>query len=152
MKTFWINLKGSSMSPLLIDQDEILIESVAWENLMCGDLVLFFDQETKELILHRLIDLSFQTKGDLSLCAETISREGYFGRAVGYRRVGHYRALPATNSRFNSLFVLCSKMRMKGPLTRKLARMFFIVLTRVFEFCNEKTRTNHSEAQMLFDP
>lgn len=151
MKRFWINLKGKSMSPLLRENDQILIESTEIENLKCGEVILYFDPLSNELTLHRLIEIPLKTKGDLNLASENISRDSYFGRAIGFKRDLYYRTLPSRESVLNNLFLFCSKLRTKGFIQRKIAHLLLIIIARVFLSCSEKTRLSHSEELALTD-
>ena len=152
MKKFWINHKGLSMSPLLLEGDIILIEQKVPGDFSRGEIILFMDQTSKELTLHRLIEKPFRTKGDLSLCAETNSIDSYFGKAIGYKRGNFYKQLPDNNSFFCRFYLNFSKLRMNGFIMRKLGRVGLIILTKVFESCSEKTMLNHNEEQKLTDP
>jgi hypothetical protein len=151
MKKFWINHKGISMSPLLKEGDTILIDPKVPGDFQCGDIILFMDHSSKELTLHRLIAKPMKTKGDLSLYAEMNSEENCFGKAIGFKRGNIYNALSPNDSIFCKLFLYFSKLRMKGLFFRKFGRLCLIILTKVFEFCSEKTTLNHSEEQILTD-
>ncbi len=155
MTKYWIKLNGHSMYPLLRDSDEVLIEPIANEQLKHGDVILFLDQSTKELTLHRLIEFSMTTmttKGDFSLNTEENLAEGQLGKAIGFKRGGFYRVLPAADSILGRLFLYFSLQRGKGFFKRKMARILLIVLTKVFEVCSDKTRLNHNEVPHLNDP
>lgn len=151
MKNFWIPYNGKSMSPLLKDRDQILIESVTLSELKQGDIILFLDKESHELTLHRIIELPFQTKGDFSLLLDSDSREGFLGRALGYERKYFYRKFPEHHSLFQKYFVLFSKGRMKGFFTRKLSLIQLMLLTSVFELLCEKTRSDRNREQLIND-
>lgn len=152
MKNYWITLKGQSMSPLLHDLDQVLITPIILENLKCGDIVLFIDQSSKELTLHRLINFPFCTKGDFSLCFENNPSESFLGKAIGFRRDNIYRVFPSHGSLMNRCYMFFSIYRMKGFFLRKWAYVFLVILTMVFEFCSEKTKLDHNKEQMLIDP
>ena len=151
MNKFLIKLNGLSMTPLLCDQDEIQIESLNISDLKYGDIVLFLDQSSKKLTIHRLIDFPLKTKGDFSLLAEENSIDSCLGKATGIRRGNVYWDLPCSNSLFNTLFLFLSEMRMKGYFLRKLALALMIILTKVFVFCSDKTISNHNEVPTLND-
>lgn len=151
MMKFWVKYNGLSMSPLLKDQDVVLISALNKEDMKCGDILLFLDQTTKELTLHRLIDFPFQTKGDISLYAEMNPLDSCLGKAIGFKRGLFYRNLPSQNSIYNESYLCFSKLRMKGAIYRKLAHLFLLILTKLFEFCNEKTTLDHNEELLLTD-
>lgn len=151
MKKFWINHKGLSMSPLLKDGDKILIDQNAIEDLKCGDIILFLDQSSKELTLHRLIDFPLKTKGDLNLCAEMNPLESCLGKAVGYRRNELYKTLPIADSTMSKCYLYLSKLRLKGFFLRKSSRYLLFVVTFIFEFYSEKTKLDHNEEHLLND-
>jgi hypothetical protein len=151
MNKFWIELNGKSMSPLLRHQDTVLIEPASIESLKYGDIILYFDQSCKELTLHRLIGFPMKTKGDLSLIAEFPLFDSSFGKAIGFKREKFYRKLPLQNSIFTTLYLIFSKLRMKGFFQRKVARVFLLILTITFELCSEKTKLDHRQEQLLTD-
>lgn len=151
MNRFWSSLKGHSMSPSLLDQDEVLIEEVSYANLQLGDVVLFLDQESREVTLHRLIEFPFTTKGDLSLLSEKNPKEALIGKCLGFFRKGFYQKLPASDSLTGWLLITLSRSRLRGALTRKLAMVGLIVLSKVREVCSDKTRLDHKEELNLSD-
>ncbi|RPJ74720.1 MAG: hypothetical protein EHM20_10145 [Alphaproteobacteria bacterium] len=152
MNKYWIKFNGQSMSPLLRDNDEILIEPVGDEALKIGDVILFLDQSSKELTLHRLMALPLTTKGDFSLSSEVNPLNSHLGKALGFKRQGIYRALPGAESLFGKLFLYFSKQRAKGFFKRKMALVALVILTKTFEVCSEKTNSNHNEVPHLNDP
>lgn len=137
---------------MLRENDQILIESNDIENLKCGEIILYFDPLSNELTLHRLMEFPLKTKGDLNFASENISRDSYFGRAIGYKRDLYYRALPSSESLFNRLFLFCSTLRAKGFFQQKIAHLLLIIVARVFLSYSEKTRLSHSEELELTDP
>lgn len=140
---FWIDFKGFSMFPLLQEGDEVLIEENKNLPFAKGDVVLFFDKENHELILHRLLNTSNKTKGDYSCVLDRNDHQIFIGKAKGVYREGFYRDLPGSNSLFNYLFVFFSKLRLQGSIKRKLSLIFFWVLVKIFEFYSGKTNLNH---------
>lgn len=152
MNKFWIDLKGKSMSPLLLENDRILIESIAVEAVSVGDILLFIDQQSKEITLHRLIELPNKTKGDLSLLVEVFDPSTFLGKAVGFMRRDIYQSLPIDGSYFNLIFLKMSKLRMKGFFIRKMAYVMLLIFARFFLFYNGKTKLNHNEEQTLENP
>lgn len=139
------------MSPLILANDEILIQEIQKADLFVGNIVLFLDQGSKELTLHRLINKPFTTKGDYSLLSETNPEENILGLAIGYRRGNFYRELPLQNSLFSKFYLMFSRMRVKEHWGNKLAKLILIFLTKYFEFYNGKTKLDHSEMQKLSD-
>ncbi len=151
MKKFWINYLGQSMSPLLQDDDQILIESINPDQLNYGDVVLFLDQQSRELTLHRLIEFPLQTKGDFSLAYEANANEALLGRAIGFERKDYFRKFPASHSRFTKVFLLLSKLRMQGRTSRRIALGMLFILTKIFQFYSDKTKLNYNKEQFLAD-
>lgn len=152
MNKFWIDLKGKSMSPLLLENDRILIEPIAVEALSVGDILLFIDQHSKEITLHRLIEHPNKTKGDLSLLVEVFDPNTFLGKAVGFMRRDIYHSLPIDGSYFNLIFLKMSKLRMKGFFIRKMAYVMLLIFARFFLFYNGKTKLSHNEEQTLENP
>ena len=107
------------MSPLLHDGDDILITVEGIDSLRSADIVLFYDQTSRELTLHRYIDDRLTTKGDFSCVSEVNSRDSVLGKAVGYKRKNIYKALPKSGSWIGRLFLLLSLMRLRGYFFRK---------------------------------
>ena len=138
---FWIRLNGQSMSPLLLDQDEILIEPTTFEKIKCGDIVLFKDAASTELTVHRLVAFPFYTKGDYSLIGETNHVGCFLGLAIGYKRGDQFRKI----SEHSNLFLFFSKLRMKNYVVRKVGLMGLIVLATFFEFYSAKTKSDHTK-------
>lgn len=151
MKKYWIPLSGHSMGPFLKNADNILIEQVLIESLDRGDIILFLDQQSKELTLHRLVQFPLKTKGDFSLSFEDNPQGNFIGKAIGYNRDGHYRQLPGSGFRFNKIVLYFSKKRTKGYFVRKYAFTCLFILAKVFEFCSGKARICHNEEQSLSD-
>jgi hypothetical protein len=151
MNEYWINYVGPSMSPLLQTNDQVLIEPIEATQLQCGDIILFLDQSSRELTLHRLIELPLQTKGDFSLGSEYVATDSILGRAIGFERLDYFRKFPIHNSKFNKLYLFLSKKRMEGRASRRMALVMLFILTKVFELCSDKTKLNHNKEQFLTD-
>lgn len=151
MNHFWIKLNGESMGPLLLDADEVVIEEVPFSSAKRGDVVLFLDQKSRELTLHRLIDFPFITKGDFSWCAEENPKEAFIGKAIGFSRHGAYRKLPASGSIMGLFTLTLSRHRMRGFVGRKMALIGLIFLSKIYAICSDKTRVDHSEELNLGD-
>lgn len=152
MKTFWINHIGQSMSPLIRSGDQILIEPIDVRNCAIGDIVLFYDVEGKELILHRLLNNQFITKGDFSLISEEMKKETFVGRALAYKRNGVYKTFPQARSLYSVLYLFFSKGRMRGSFIRKISLIGLKGLTIFFEKMNEKSMKDHIEMPQAIDP
>lgn len=138
---FWITLNGQSMSPLLQQQDEILIEPISLEKIKLGDIILFQDKESSELTIHRLIAFPFTTKGDFSLMSEENCSDCYLGRAVGFKRKDRFREL----SYNQKAFLTCSILRMSNFIMRKVGLFGLIYLTTFFEFYNAISKSDHTK-------
>jgi hypothetical protein len=152
MKKFWIKLNGRSMSPLILDQDNILIVPFApGDEIKCGDIVLLFESLTQQLVLHRYIDKLITTKGDFSICSEKTSPEICLGRAVAFQRENRFCSLTTSESFITQLFIFFSRLRMRGLFVRKFALVGLITLTKGHEFYNDKTSLSHSEVLCLAD-
>lgn len=151
MKCFWIKLSGHSMTPLLQSGDDILIAVQDPNDLRPADIVLFYDQTSKELTLHRFIGETLTTKGDFSCVLEVNPRESLLGKAIGYKRNNIYKKLPKSGSWIGRLFLLLSLMRMRGYFVRKYALLGLMVLTKFPVFDNDKTSLNHTEVPATYD-
>jgi signal peptidase I len=141
LDSFWIKLNGQSMSPLLQDQDLICINPIRYDELKLGDIVLFKDQQSNELTIHRFVNYPFTTKGDFSCVGETNLPNCLLGCAVAYRRTDIVRNLTA----FNSLYCFFSKLRMSNYVIRKIGLIGLIILTNVLELYNAKTKSDHTK-------
>lgn len=141
IEKFWIKLNGQSMYPLLHDQDEILIAQVERDELELGDIVLFKDQGSKELTVHRFIEKPFITKGDYSLASESNPQETLLGVAVAYKRSDVVRNL----SGFKKIFVFFSKLRMSNYLMRKIGLLGLFILTILLGFYNAISKLDHTK-------
>lgn len=139
LEKFAIKLNGQSMTPLLNDQDEILFQPSAFEQIKCGDIVLLWDRKSSELLVHRLIAFPLQTKGDYSLISENNSQDCYLGKAIGFKRGNTYRKFPDSQI----VFLFFSKLRMKNFVIRKIGLLGLILSAIFFEFYSAKTKLDH---------
>jgi signal peptidase I len=141
LESFWIKLNGQSMTPMLLDQDLICIAPIRFDELKLGDIVLFKDQQSNELTIHRFINYPFTTKGDFSCVCEINPPNCLLGRAIAYRRADIVRNLIA----FNNIFLFFSKLRMSNYVIRKIGLIGLIISTFVFELYNAKTKSDHTK-------
>ena len=140
MNNFNIPIKGNSMSPLLIEGDEIIFEKQ--ENIELGDIVLFKD-ESSEYVAHRVISLSpLRTKGDNSICSETILNSQIFGKAVAIRK--HRTDISLTGkSPWMKTFSYISILREKSKLFRIVSVVLLHLLTITFQIIYSRPKKHH---------
>lgn len=150
MKSFWIKLQGDSMSPLIKNGDEVLIRNIAKNEVVPGDVVYFKNQDTKELTLHRLIELPMVTKGDYSILSESNSSNVLIGKATKVKSGKLICALPSANSLWMRAFLGLSLLR-KNKFVRKPSRAIMIAMSCIFWRYNGKPTTGHSEKQLSCD-
>jgi signal peptidase I len=130
MNYFKIDIKGNSMSPLIIEGDEITFTKESGINL--GDIVLFKD-ETSEYIAHRVISLNpLETKGDNSTCSENISKLQIFGKAVSINKRRVDISLSG-KSPWMKLYALISKLRKNNKFLRFISILLMHSLTIIFQ-------------------
>ena len=137
---FWIKLCGHSMSPILKDQDNIFIKPIKPDELNIGDVILFIDQESRELTLHRLIGFPLITKGDYSLIYESNPIENLIGKALAFEREACL--YPVLNSR---LLLACSKLRLSNKAGRFLGLIGFLIYSAI-------TKLSRNKVPQLDDP
>ena len=81
---------GSSMYPLLRENDRLTIEPITTENILKGDILVYKDQS--RLIAHRFLKFNQDriiTRGDFSFQADKpFSSEELLGRVVHVERKG----------------------------------------------------------------
>lgn len=135
-ENFLIKLNGKSMAPLLHEQDEVIIKPISIDQIKCGDIVLFKDESSGELIVHRLIEFPFKTKGDYSITFEKNKVDSFLGLAVGVVRGDHTIAIPVKQKHF----LFFSKLRLGNYFTRKVGLIGLIISATFFEFYNAKTK------------
>lgn len=135
---FWIRFNGYSMSPLLHDYDELLIEPLDLNQVSCGEIVLFKDFNSQELTVHRLMELPFKTKGDFSLQYEENPSYTYIGRVIAFRRSDVYFQL-SQNRLLQKMFLFFSKMRTQNKLIRKIGLAGLFILVKTFSVYSAKT-------------
>jgi signal peptidase I len=108
MKRYWVNHLGKSMKPYLNDGDWVLIEEVGSHLITKGDVVFYYDRESKEMVLHRMIDFNFTLKGDWAKNKESISLESVFGKAIAVKKNGKVILLPKNQS-FKNMIIFFSR-------------------------------------------
>lgn len=140
-ENFWIVLKGNSMSPLLINGDELLIESINLERIRVGDLVLFKDRNSSELTIHRLIARPFITKGDYGLLSENNPVDHYLGRAIAYKRKNKIKSLLYSQT----IPLFFAKLRMGNYFIRKVGLLGLIFFKIYFVFYSAITKLDHTK-------
>src|SRR6185503_9253807 len=85
-----IELHGDSMLPLLRDGDMLVVESVAWEQIGPGDIVVYrFDDRYPALrVMEKLEDKLFLKADNWSAPIFEVWRDDVLGRVAGLRRDG----------------------------------------------------------------
>ena len=84
------------MSPTILSGDEVLIKSCSIDDVRIGEVTLFIDQNSKELTLHRLIELPLQTKGDNSYFFENNLIESFLGKAILIKKNNQFYEIPTS--------------------------------------------------------
>ena len=85
-----IELHGDSMLPLLRDGDMLVVESVAWEQIAPGDIVVYrFDDRYPTLrVMEKLQDKLFLKADNWPAPIFEAWRDDVLGRVAGLRRDG----------------------------------------------------------------
>jgi signal peptidase I len=84
----FVALAGSgSMEPLVLKGDEVLIERVSFKSLKKGDVIAFWHQELKNVVVHRFHSLEkgkIITKGDGNLYSDMgyVDRKNFLGLMI----------------------------------------------------------------------
>ena len=147
MNDFWIRLNGSSMFPLLQDQNEILITATKYENLKLGDVILFIDGNSHELTVHRLAKLPMITKGDNSRYMESNSKESYLGKAIYFKdKNGVY---PICSSKY--LLKISLMRSSENMIIRRMSFFCLLVISIFLKLYNAKTKLSHSKTRLVND-
>lgn len=84
-KSFELVASSSSMEPFILKGDKIKAVKLSLDDLEVGDIVLFFDEEIGELIVHRLKQKNPKiiTKGDNNLLPDVfVKKENILGKIL----------------------------------------------------------------------
>jgi signal peptidase I len=78
---------SGSMEPLVLKGDEVLIKRINFKNLKKGDIIAFWHQELKNVVVHRFHGLEkgkIITKGDSNLYSDPgyVDRKNFLGLMI----------------------------------------------------------------------
>lgn len=141
MSNFNIPIKGNSMSPLLLEGDEVVFSKD--KTFGIGDIILFRD-DSKEYVAHRVISTSpLITKGDFSICHESIDISQIFGKAITIRKRKVDISLIG-KSPWMKLFSFLSSFRTKeSKLLRVSSLALLHSLTIIFQIIYSRPKKHH---------
>ena len=113
-KDIKLSVKGTSMFPVLLENDQIIVSNSDFYEI--GSILVFF-HGNEDLLVHRLLCKSngdYFCKGDNSFRLEQIKKENIVGEVVGIERHGEVLTLGLPNHEFLSYSFKIYKEFMKN--------------------------------------
>lgn len=117
------------MYPFLSEKGNVIYEEI--DQIEVGDILLLRDENSKEFVVHRVIDSDFKTKGDFSLHVDDEFIK--IGKVVGFEdpRLGTY-IWGRKGHKFKALFALYSRITGMNKVVRYGAIIEMLILKKIY--------------------
>jgi len=127
-----MTLNGNSMWPFILNEDSFFFET-SFKTITLGDIVLFMDVDSKEMICHRVIkkqEIYLITKGDFSfLTDEPVLVKSIIGKVVGIKRLEKEIRWGERGHSCKKMIAFFSKLGSKNKIGRYISITVNIIMS-----------------------